>query len=604
MASIPLHCNICPKEPDFSDVSHLLTHISSKGHLAHYFRAQVRARSDENVRYKVDIFEQWYNKYQIEKLLSQRMSAKQAKSETDVKIATSRRPLRDASKVKKPRGRRTAEKSPIVIDDDSPIKQEHIIDPQLSFNAHPQMAHRKTEDSPGYAASSRSRAPIPRMHNRQPETPRPNTHSSRLTPHRRATPRAREGYGNGDDIDKGYVRTLARSPEHSACADTSETTAQSLISNEVGQAPITEFYSQHSPILKGITYPGMSLFDAASREAQRLRNQKKHVSILEQMGNEAAAIEPMEHIYWPEGGLKKKRLITGNVESSPLKEITPPPKRPRVKASGALASLSTNLPHTGKKRGRKPTLAKVDQGSKIEKMADSALQMLRSVYPRNELMEHESLQDSDDELLAVGLHSRKQPDAEFSIYRDPVLSDGEEQVNAQQTINAKEFLRSTPVIQSSPSHQFYAAPKTHLAEQSAVTLSAMSSVSSPRPVPFAVGNGYSADGKENMPFATAQATPYTVNGVFEEPQTVTQRYFSVIGDNPPQIYNSMPPHMEFGGMAGRTFYGTFVNPLNAFSQGTYHQPEYLYDQYQYQAPTAVNNKTPTKSFRFRSSEDT
>ena len=84
MASIPLLCNICPKAPDFSDISHLLTHVSSKGHLSHYFKAQVKARQDPSIREKLDTYDRWYDRYNIEKLLSERMTAKENK-DTKVK---------------------------------------------------------------------------------------------------------------------------------------------------------------------------------------------------------------------------------------------------------------------------------------------------------------------------------------------------------------------------------------------------------------------------------------------------------------------------------------------------------------------------------------
>ena len=45
-AGIPLHCNVCPRKPDFSDVSHLLTHIASKGHLSNYYKLKIKATSD------------------------------------------------------------------------------------------------------------------------------------------------------------------------------------------------------------------------------------------------------------------------------------------------------------------------------------------------------------------------------------------------------------------------------------------------------------------------------------------------------------------------------------------------------------------------------
>ncbi|KAI8676881.1 hypothetical protein NCS56_00577000 [Fusarium sp. Ph1] len=43
---IPLLCSVCPDVPRFSDVSHLLTHIASKGHLHHETQTKLKAHQD------------------------------------------------------------------------------------------------------------------------------------------------------------------------------------------------------------------------------------------------------------------------------------------------------------------------------------------------------------------------------------------------------------------------------------------------------------------------------------------------------------------------------------------------------------------------------
>ncbi|KAH6978545.1 hypothetical protein EDB82DRAFT_477294 [Fusarium venenatum] len=43
---IPLSCFVCPETPRFSDVSHLLTHIASKGHLHHETQTKLKAHQD------------------------------------------------------------------------------------------------------------------------------------------------------------------------------------------------------------------------------------------------------------------------------------------------------------------------------------------------------------------------------------------------------------------------------------------------------------------------------------------------------------------------------------------------------------------------------
>jgi hypothetical protein len=78
-ALIPLSCNICPKKPKFSDVSHLLTHIASKGHLSHYYKVKVRSGTDPAARHLIETYDQWYGEWNVEDLMSERMSLKDKK---------------------------------------------------------------------------------------------------------------------------------------------------------------------------------------------------------------------------------------------------------------------------------------------------------------------------------------------------------------------------------------------------------------------------------------------------------------------------------------------------------------------------------------------
>jgi hypothetical protein len=76
---IPLYCSVCPDHPRFSDVSHLLTHIASKGHLHHETQTKLKAHQDLAASIALQEYEQWYKDYSIEALLVERMKAKQLK---------------------------------------------------------------------------------------------------------------------------------------------------------------------------------------------------------------------------------------------------------------------------------------------------------------------------------------------------------------------------------------------------------------------------------------------------------------------------------------------------------------------------------------------
>lgn len=76
---IPLFCSVCPEVPRFSDVSHLLTHIASKGHLHHETQTKLKAHQDISAAIALQQYEQWYKENGIEPLLVDRMKAKQVK---------------------------------------------------------------------------------------------------------------------------------------------------------------------------------------------------------------------------------------------------------------------------------------------------------------------------------------------------------------------------------------------------------------------------------------------------------------------------------------------------------------------------------------------
>ena len=74
--SVPLHCSICPRKPSFSDVSHLLTHVASKGHLSNYYKIKVRSSSDDVSRRQVEMYDRWYAEWNVEGLMSERLTQK------------------------------------------------------------------------------------------------------------------------------------------------------------------------------------------------------------------------------------------------------------------------------------------------------------------------------------------------------------------------------------------------------------------------------------------------------------------------------------------------------------------------------------------------
>lgn len=76
-ATIPLICHLCPARPTFSDVSHLLTHVSSKSHLAAEFKLKHSKKADDQdalVQYA-----QWEEENGVNDLVANRIAAKEQK---------------------------------------------------------------------------------------------------------------------------------------------------------------------------------------------------------------------------------------------------------------------------------------------------------------------------------------------------------------------------------------------------------------------------------------------------------------------------------------------------------------------------------------------
>ncbi|KAJ4145247.1 hypothetical protein LMH87_004102 [Akanthomyces muscarius] len=107
--NIPLICTVCPESPRFSDVSHLLTHIASKGHLHHETQTKLRAHQDLVAAVILQQYELWYAENGIEALLVERLKAKQLKEAMKSRMHranTTSKPAYPTSRTKK-RSRRT-----------------------------------------------------------------------------------------------------------------------------------------------------------------------------------------------------------------------------------------------------------------------------------------------------------------------------------------------------------------------------------------------------------------------------------------------------------------------------------------------------------------
>lgn len=111
--------------------------------------------------------------------------------------------------------------------------------------------------------------------------------------------------------------------------------------------------------LKGVLWPGMNMFDSATGDMKRRRNQKKHGSVLLHLQATSEETEPLEQVY-RDGNLEVEREITGNPEtddnlisgeSEPEPDVTE--KKPaRRRARIPMADKNTNTGRTMRKSER------------------------------------------------------------------------------------------------------------------------------------------------------------------------------------------------------------------------------------------------------------
>ena len=628
MASIPLLCNICPKHPKFSDISHLLTHVGSKGHLSHYFKLQVRSRQEPAAREQLDAYDRWYQDNDLEKRLSERMVLKDSKNAINRKKAAS-----DLSALQKSSKPRRGKK-------DLPAKPKPIsvLDPQLS-RQQPSSHMLSGENQPGPAsdAAFRHRSHIPRMQ----LWPTPTRARSKQVGFRFSAPPYKSKMATTPDVAQAssntdYDESITNSPVQSVYPDPPMTMDQSYLAEpsrtsyfagydnmETEVDPMTD---EHLPEvdedkvggnskLKGVYWPGMAIFDSASPDAKRKRNQKKDGSILEQMEHNAAIVEPIELIFTPHGDFKKKRTISGRVEdSSPFKEETPKPKRCRSKSHAfMLSELSTNNPREARgKRATKPAIRQprthqFDLGNLSERALaalDSSPGMASTKVEGRHFI---PMTDEETEWRLTFGDSKRDRKRGIVVYdenvdlqpRMPAHTDGRAQAypflqHAGYNQHGLPYTHGMPLLTSGfhPSANMMG----HSSAEGASTLRGPN-VAYHRSVPAYLGK---KDNKENVEPVLDRSGRIDDGAGSMNAERRTQRYFSVEGSHTPQFFHTLPSHMEFGAFQDSDFYGHSFNPLTlSFQQQTstaYHHSSPPFTRRQPKAATgSLRRSTKTEA---------
>ncbi|KFY29704.1 hypothetical protein V494_08529 [Pseudogymnoascus sp. VKM F-4513 (FW-928)] len=291
-AAVPLLCSLCPKNPQFSDISHLLTHISSKGHLSCRFKLQIRCQGEPEARRQLDAYDAWYSDNSLEELLAERLATKEHKN-TVKRMRSFQKPLIKESKFENETN-------------ESKIEEMDSTTSQLM-------------------ATPEYKAPVPRMHiwSTSPtllDTPSGSAPSGRWDKSvAYATPTMNRFVPNFTQDDSPALQTLFRATP------------------QAKQAELQADTESDNSKLKGVYWPGMDLFDSATAEMKRMRNQRKDGSILAQMRTTSREVEPNEIIYNTRGELQRvKDIYESSVEGSPVKsEKAPSPKKRRARKSKA-----------------------------------------------------------------------------------------------------------------------------------------------------------------------------------------------------------------------------------------------------------------------------
>ncbi|KAK3394209.1 hypothetical protein B0H63DRAFT_39748 [Podospora didyma] len=355
LASIPLRCTLCPKKPSFSDVSHLLTHISSKSHLSHRFKTELRSHTEDEAGEEIRLFDDWYNRHGIRNLLAGRMAAKEQKSSRRGRLSNTVTKVRSTA----------ARADSIKAEPEEFIASTPLISPW------PQASLSSQNMREGYFDNSGYQTPIVK--------------------------RTRSAYSIPDTPDHDHLQV-----KYQRFPSESETTASAVASELPSDHNEMADEDNDSSKLKGIKYPGMGLFDSASELQKRKRNQRKDESVLAQMKNTSSGIEPTEFVWSEDGDLQRTR----DIYASPSIEGSPE----RV--------LRETDNHKKKKRNRRaPANATASRPRQVRSSAriaqNKANNKIKTDHDEDSSFDHE-----DNNHSQVSSHSHGSMDS-YDVFRDP-----------------------------------------------------------------------------------------------------------------------------------------------------------------------------------------
>lgn len=595
MASVPLLCNVCPKQPTFSDISHLLTHIGSKGHLAHYFKIQVRSRQDEAARQTLQAYDDWYDVNQIESLLSERMILKDMKNPK-----TRTRNLRSQlSPATRSTGRTKSELmvSPnILAKEEEQGRAESLVDPQLSyhFNTLIQQQNQQQNQQQGLPPCElgfSNHSLVPYSSSAEATSRRgagnlpikgPNTLQNRSRNWEESDDEVEDDGLFDEDIGRCvypdpskigqlppmpgfHPRLRGASPSPSLYTRRAIYGISNTTDDEESEAETPNPPAHKVPEcvkLKGTVWPGMDLFDAADPEAQRRRNQKKDGAVLVQMKVASETVKPNELIFGRDGDLLKVRQITGEVESSsPIKDIQPKPRTQRVTSKrNPLNGISSNV-------RRATTKSHTKTSTRTKKETDESLKQIssRALAAHNNWAANKKSKNPRVRAFPADILPKRKPVAKFggqpTKKKLKVYEDGSPiQLGATDTEYGRrgESYPWLPTPQQEPEKPYntFAAPHPAAPSYSTRQLAVKNPnimLARSRPLDnlqasFAAYPHFTTnEDKENAnPFLEPRFAQPGMAGATQQHDRSTQRYFTEYSSHAPRFYDHWPPVANMG----------------------------------------------------------
>ncbi|KAJ5729267.1 uncharacterized protein N7483_003775 [Penicillium malachiteum] len=440
MDAAMLQCIICPGQPRFSDASHLLTHIASKAHLSFYFKLQVRSHQESNATDLLAEYDDWYSTNSLAQLLSDRMTSKEdrkkkRKSQTKIKTEPDVQPQLPQRSSRRLNPPKVEDQSSQAID-----SFPDYLDPRLAGSPTSQKQDSNIQETSFFPSYITPATPTPTgavavadMHAEMPVEARLQlglasamdalTHNE---VHGQFDGGTGNLYGTLPETPKAPRARRRRSAMSSMGHDMVDPFLDdSMHTGESNNIDAEKERADEMARLKGILWPGMDIFDSATQQMRRKRNQKKDQNVLKMMEMTSLQVEPTELIFSPTGILRKQRVISGNVEDdSPLKGETPIPKRrpPRPKKD-ALRRVDPNVTRAQDRKGGRKTAHNTRNRRGLDIYDDHDVYAGSPSPPRlnGGMKTSKPPYASDDGELGLAVQAfSKRPRNGFTIYADEV----------------------------------------------------------------------------------------------------------------------------------------------------------------------------------------